>query len=71
MKPDKKTGMYVITRKMLAARWGVSYYKITKLEKAGKLKTLRIGSFIRYFMENVVDIEATHEKPYFDSLLSQ
>jgi len=70
MKQDKETGMYVITRKMLAERWGVSYYTITKLEKTRKLKVLRIGGIIRYFMDNVIEIETTHEKPYAESLLS-
>ena len=48
----------LLNRKELSKRWGCSVMTITRLDDAGKLKSVRLGSrMIRYRLEDVIEYE--------------
>jgi predicted DNA-binding transcriptional regulator AlpA len=51
----------LLSRRQLAARWGVSKETLKRREKAGQLPFLKLGKVVRYWLANIEQIEAQAE----------
>jgi predicted DNA-binding transcriptional regulator AlpA len=51
----------LLSRRQLAARWGVSKETLKRREKAGELPFLKLGKVIRYRLADIEQIEAQAE----------